>query len=373
MKRCLPLAWSLAVLPVVGTEAQIVIDYGNDAFFNADTEVSRLAREAVEQAAADLNAYIDFDLAPIGRDTFSGTVAGSNVTFTGSIASTPQFTTDGGDPVFVEVPLSEIGRNELRIFVSGDVLPFGTLGIGGPAQFRFTNRWTEDDTPGAFDAAFDAAVTDFNTALSRGGSGPTIFSVERSLADRPQSVYPLSAGPLGGNIRINLDAGGDGEISGDSELRNYFSFDANAPVEPGTVDFYTNALHEMIHTLGFGNAVTWFDQIDGNDWTGENVVALLGQDNNLIRRSDQNHIRSNASSFIVGTDILQEVVMDPTQSFNERKLLTELDLAFIADLGYAVRGVNTPIPEPATAGVLGLSAGVLLLGRRRRHAATVRA
>jgi hypothetical protein len=54
----------------------------------------------------------------------------------------------------------------------------------------------------------------------------------------------------------------------------------------------------------------------------------------------------------------QEAVMDPSLLLGSRKYLTELDLAFLRDLGYAT------IPEPSvTALALG---GLLIFSARRR-------
>ncbi|MCB1103839.1 MAG: PEP-CTERM sorting domain-containing protein, partial [Cephaloticoccus sp.] len=56
----------------------------------------------------------------------------------------------------------------------------------------------------------------------------------------------------------------------------------------------------------------------------------------------------------------QETAMDPDIAANQRKYLTELDLAGLQDIGY------TAVPEPATLALLA-GAGALGLAVRRRR------
>ena len=60
--------------------------------------------------------------------------------------------------------------------------------------------------------------------------------------------------------------------------------------------------------------------------------------------------------------LAQEAVMDPTITVGTRKTLTELDLAFLRDLGF------TTVPEPSRMLLLFVGAVGLLRIRRREMA-----
>lgn len=70
------------------------------------------------------------------------------------------------------------------------------------------------------------------------------------------------------------------------------------------------------------------------------------------------------SATVVGS-VAQAAVMAPNITTGTRKLLTQVDLAVLRDLGFT----TTAIPEPSTyAALAGLIALALAINRRRRAA-----
>ncbi|MEJ6571259.1 MAG: PEP-CTERM sorting domain-containing protein, partial [Akkermansiaceae bacterium] len=60
---------------------------------------------------------------------------------------------------------------------------------------------------------------------------------------------------------------------------------------------------------------------------------------------------------------LQEAIISPTITLGIRKELTELDVAFLTDLGYEMAAA--PVPEPSVILLL-VGAAFLVLPRRKR-------
>jgi hypothetical protein len=124
----------------------------------------------------------------------------------------------------------------------------------------------------------------------------------------------------------------------------------------GKDDFYSVALHELLHALGFGVSETWDSLVSGNNWLGAQASAFAGSGVNLV---EPGHVASGKMSVRLSDGLPQESVMDPTLTEGTRKKLTTLDLAFLRDIGYIT------IPEPGTATALLLGTLITLSTRRR--------
>ncbi len=125
-------------------------------------------------------------------------------------------------------------------------------------------------------------------------------------------------------------------------------------------DFYSVALHEVAHILGYGTADTWFNQINGsNEFTGATSVAVFG--GNVPLQPGGGHWLDGTDGSLDG--IFVEAAMDPTLRVGTRKEFTPLDLAALADIGWEV----TAIPLPMSA-LLMLPALVGLSSAARRRA-----
>ena len=317
----------------------IVVDYTydtNDYFANTT------AKAALEAAAADLSAVLTNTLGAVPSDIFTGTNGDTTATFNWNLAITHP--TNGSTVTFNSFALA---ANEYRVFVGAQLLSGATLGQGGPgsAGFSLNGSGFSSEWVGAMAAAESAS----NAALSR-GSGAVIgsFSGGATLGDTTAN-YNLQHGLTYGNLWFDTDAD--------------WHFDHTTAVGAGKSDFYSVALHEIIHSLGAGGSVSWTANHSGTTWLGAEAVAENGTGVGLLNPS-QDHLASGTISATALGGANQEVVMSPTITTGTRKCLTELDLAMLRDLGFETA---SPVPEPASAAALAALAALAFGATRRRR------
>jgi len=184
-----------------------------------------------------------------------------------------------------------VNADTLVVYVGGRNLGGSTLGVGGPGGF--------------------------------GASGTQSFI--DNLETRGQGISSQDFGPWGGAISFNTTSSWyfDSDVSTDADL-------------PGNEnDFYSVALHELGHVLGFGTSDTWNSSHLDSHW----VEGTL--------------------SFVDG--VSQEAAMDPSIIVGTRKHFTDLDLLGLRDIGWEVSAV----PVPAAVYLMG-SAMLGLFGFRRK-------
>lgn len=345
----------LAACVAVGISSQasaldIVIDYSLDTsgVFASNTQ----AKAALDAAAADLEAAITTTLGAV-TDTVSSSVGGSEATY--------DFRWNYTNPstgASVNVSDAALAADTVIVHAGWRNLTGTTLGQGGPGGAGISvGGGISNPTD------FATAVSNANAAgtanWGRGG-GPTFGNFSGTLGGQP---YDVDYGLGHGNIWFDLDTNNDNAADSASQLDAEWSFDHTAAVQSGQSDFYSVALHELLHVLGIGTSDNWDDNVSGNDWLGSDVTALLGSGTGVID-GDEAHIENNVMGTVVGIGVgavdgaSQEVVMDPNITVGTRKYLTDVDLAFLNDIGWET------VPEPSSLALLSLGA-FAVLGRRR--------
>jgi hypothetical protein len=207
-----------------------------------------------------------------------------------------------------------VAENELWIFAGGRAIPGSTLGIGGPGGY------------------------------SASGTGAFIDSLDRGQAGVASNN---DFAPWGGSIAFNTGASW------------YFDQDVSTSESFSGNDFYSVALHELGHLLGFGISDSWDARVSGTDFTGPASVAAFGR--NVPLEADARHWLDGTQGLLNG--VLEETAMDPIIFTGTRKEFTELDLAALSDIGWEV----TAVPVPAAVWLFGAALlGLVGLGRSRR-------
>ncbi len=349
---------SLVVVPV--RAATIIVDYSQDTtgIFSGNPT----AQAALNQAAADLSAAI-ISVPGAVTDTVNGTSGAASVTYDFSWSYTHPVT---GSPTTITNAALPLG--EIRVYAGWQNLAGSTLGQGGPGGAGLGGSGSGSGLD------FTNAVNNANaagTANMGRGTGPVIGTLMGDFGGNPINV---DFGIGYGNIWFDSDTNNDTTTDDAVTLASNWHFDHTTGVAGGKSDFYSVALHELLHGLGIGTSDSWDNFVSGTNWTGPAAIAEYGTGTGLIDGGGA-HIAGSILNTVYGgilggtAGASQEVVMDPSITVGTRKYLTDLDLAFMQDIGWQV------VPEPSTWALLGVaSIGVAIRcsslrgknGRRRK-------
>ncbi|MFA9476696.1 PEP-CTERM sorting domain-containing protein [Phycisphaerales bacterium AB-hyl4] len=332
----------------------IVVDYTHDTFISTHSG----AQAALEAAAADLSNYIQTPLnatSSSDQGEHNQASVSANWDFGYVNPATGSSTTTSGP----------MAADEVRVFAGVRNLTGNTLGQGGPG-----GAWPSGGAvPYSYSPAavgdLGIAVDNFNASASdnmlRDG-GPHIGTLTAAITAEGQTFQmAVDYGVSVGHIWFDSDTNNSGSTDTQGQLEAFWHFDHTTDVAVGKFDFYTVALHELLHVLGIGSSLSWDNLVDGTTWLGSSVADLLGSGAGAVS-SDGSHIASSLQSYDLVNGDLQYTVMGPTLAAGERRYLTELDAAFLADIGWSV------IPEPGTVSILLFGTATLLLRRRRMQA-----
>lgn len=359
MRRIHPLLLTpLAAASLSAITIEIDYSYDTSNFFSTYTA----AQAALEAAASDIGLVINSSLGAVNNDVFRGTNGSTFYEFDWSLSFTNPST--GATETLTTF---NVAADTIRLYAGARSLTGSTLGQGGPGSAGLSTSGS--GVPVDFPGAVTAAETLSNATMLRGGQAPVIgsFSGVPLLGSTPAS-YTVGYAPIIGNIWFDNDSDNVGGADNEATLLSYWHFDHTTDVASGHNDFYSVALHEILHALGIGTAETWVDQVDGTSWSGTEASELYGSSLGLIQSVENGvggHIAAGVFSTRLSDDGSQEVVMDPNLTTGTRKTLTALDLAFLQDLNYSVSAV----PEPAeTAAAIGLLSLLAVGCQRRRRA-----
>ena len=183
-----------------------------------------------------------------------------------------------------------VGENIIRVYVGARNLG-GSLGEGGPgfaSSVTGVQQWVD-------------------TVLGRGQEGAL-------GPDNTQTDFA----PFGGSIAF------------DESANWYFGLDT-VGLEAGEFDFFSTAIHELAHVIGFGTAPSFNNLVSGGRFVGPSSI-LEYDGSGPVPLENPGHWRQDLE------DNGAEVALDPDLADGVRKNLTSLDYAALNDLGWQVDG-----------------------------------
>jgi hypothetical protein len=243
------------------------------------------ALTVLQEAGQTLGSALNDDLAAI--------VPGGNNSWTETFIdpSDPTQTKQVNDPT--------VAAGTVVVYVGGSVLSGPELGEGGK---------------GGYSATGSAAW--LNLVAARGQAG--------ALASPPTDF-----GPWGGAIAFDTTA-------------NWSFAGPGSPPASDQYDFYSVALHELSHVLGYGTAPSWTAYANGTTQTfsGPHAEAVYGGpvpiDPTLAHWADGTLSDGSLT------------VMNPSLGAGQQRQYTPLDWAGLADIGWSVDRLVVTTPPPGT-------------------------
>ena len=325
MKLCRVAAVVLIFAATTRTWAvNIVINYSDDLANGNFFGTHATAKASLEAAAADLSSFLTQSLGAT-TDTNSATVNTSTATFNFQYNYISPST---NSPTPVTIDDATLPANQVRIYVGARAIGGGTLGQGGPGGFGLNATGTNANQ-NDFNSAVAMANAAANANMGRGG-GPVIGTRGNSIGD---ASYSINFGSTIG--KLSMDTGTN------------WQYDYTQPVGMNQYDFYSVALHELTHAMGFGASQSWTNDVTAatHGWAGPQAIALLGTGSGALN-GNNDHIASGTVSTRLSDGSAQVAVMDPALFNGQRKKFTRLDLAFLRDIGWQT------IPYPLLMGDL---------------------
>lgn len=268
------------ILPTITFQFDYSLDATN--FFDPIDHPER--RQILEQAGNELGSRLQDTLVEIIPHKF-------NVADTWT--ATFEDPATGGD---FNVDDLILGENILRVYVGARQLG-SSLGSGGPgfvSNVTGVQQWVD-------------------IVLGRGQAGAI-------GPDNAQTDF----GPFGGSIAFDEDT-------------NWHFGTSTAELESGEFDFFSTAIHELAHVIGFGTSPSFSNLVSGGVFQGSS--AILEYDGfGPVPMENPGHWRKDLE------DNGAEVSLDPDLADGVRKNLTALDYAGLNDLGWQVDGGDAYLP-----------------------------
>lgn len=228
--------------------------------------------------------------------------------------------------------------------LEGVQLPAIPLGTG-------VNTWTlkfnRPDTTASLGADNTSVVNKpipENTVVIYVGARPNVYGGFAGYAEFSYSMYGTSAWVdlvSSRNTGTRFSSFG-GAIAFDSDAAWYFDTDPSTSEEMSQLlDFYTLAMHEIGHLMGFNRGSAAFNRLSlGGKFKGERTVAVHGEAPEI--RGDghwPNELRHGEKGSVMKVNI----------GTSERVELSPLDVSVLQDLGYVPTGGVKVVIGPAAA------------------------
>ncbi|MGB0990915.1 MAG: PEP-CTERM sorting domain-containing protein [Akkermansiaceae bacterium] len=326
------------VSPALAITITLDFSHSSSGFFDTGTADGVKARASVEAAAADLSAVITSSLNALSTYHYEGTSSGTTVELDASLGYT------NPDTDASESFSGSLAVDEFKIFVGARSLSGSTLGQGGPGSVGVSAGISSTNASSA-QAAGDIASGLASAGMTRGAH--TVSTLGGGFGSPFNSTYSVEFGPTLGNLWF------------DNDVSTTWNLDHTVAPGGSENDLYSVALHEILHSLGVGVSDAWDSNVSGTDWTGAEAIAENGGSGVGLIDGGGGHIAADVMSTRLSDGVAQEVVMDPNITVGTRKELTDLDLAFLRDIGWQT------VPEPSSTALLGV-AGLGFVFRRKR-------
>jgi hypothetical protein len=316
------LAWLVLALTTRPAAAiTITIDYTYDTsnFFAGGNPqgaaAGAQAKAALEAAASYYSAILVDTFDPITiPGTYHSTVQNSTTavdwTWQAQFQHPASTTTN-----LVSVTNPTIGTDQFRVYVGARALDLGTAGKGGPGSY----------------------VTALTHVTGSGG-----------INSGDQNNINAITASLNSAITTRGESSGfsdwGGVIAFDNDGSTPWFFNHLGTPSGNVTDFYSVALHELEHTLGFGVSTNWTSLVDNSKFVGLNAEHQYGDKPIPVAAApNQGHWDYGIQSVVYGTTTAQETLMDPDIQNGTRKKVTALDAAALQDIGWSIAaapGVN---------------------------------
>jgi hypothetical protein len=264
-------------------------------FFNSGTTQANQAKIALDAAAAFYSNLLTDTLDAIMAPTYTSprvsiawnwTMGFSNPNGAGNLTRTNQV----------------IAADEFRIFAGAQTFSGSTLASSAPG---YVASWGRPGIPPGANSTDIEAIQAIDAAF------------QQTLETRGE--------PSG------FEAWG-GTISFDNDTNWHFQHTTAPPM--GKTDFYTVALHEIGHVLGFGTAPEFQTLIAGSNFNGMAAKASYGGPVPLY--FDNGHWADGTTSVVYGTGTPQTAIMVPSLPPATRRHVTAVDVATLSDVGWSI-------------------------------------
>lgn len=282
-------------LPGSAKAIHIVFDYRFDSGFFADPA----RREVLEQAARHYEARIDGELGALPPE--------------GWIAAFP----DPSRGEMLSLDDLDVPTDTIIVFVGARPLAQQKrLAMGGPGNLRLPCQLLGPES-------CLLALSD-EQSLSQVSSWVLRFPFRERL---PALRFPaLGFAPWGGSLSFADD------------IPWYFGLDPDVPGD--RFDFLSSAVHELGHVLGIGTAESWGTRTPAGAFEGPE--SALEHDGAVPLHSDLAHWADATRGRANGR--MQPAAFTRGLAPGERKLLTELDVTALLDIGWQRSEVTASLP-----------------------------